>query len=81
MTRTELTRKIAKFAVKHSVGWTVANIAQNSVSTEKPHQKLAAMIGGYSLGWMAADLAEEWTDGKLDEIYKMFQDAKQENKN
>lgn len=78
MPKSEITRKITKYAVKSSVGWTVANIALSNVNPEKPHQKLSAYIGGYTLGWMLADQAENWTDIKFDEIYKMFQDSKQE---
>lgn len=68
MTKLEATKKVAKFVVGLSTGFTVSNAIANNVQAEKPHQKVERYVGSTVVGYMAADQAETWTDRKIDDI-------------
>lgn len=79
MTKTEVAKKIAKFVVGTSVGFTTRRIIKNnshSDENEKRRHQAEAAIGGVVMGKMAADAAEDWTDRKVDAIIETFQNIK-----
>lgn len=73
-TKIETAKKIAKLVVGTSVGYTVGNIISHNTETEKRRHKAEAFVGGAVMGAMAADAAEDWTDRKIDEIVKAWND-------
>lgn len=64
----EWTKKIAKFAVGWSVAYVVKSVIANNISPEKPHQQAEAWVGGIVIGSMASDVAEAYTDKKIDDL-------------
>lgn len=69
MTKRNMTKKIAKFVVGTSVGYTVASALTNNTTTDKPHQKAEAVIGGFVVGSVVAEHTEDWTDRKVDDLF------------
>lgn len=69
MTKIEITKKIAKFVVGASTGFTVSNALHNNVGAEKTHQKVERYVGSTVVGIMVSEQAETWTDRKIDEIH------------
>lgn len=78
MTKTEITKKIAKFVVGTSVGFTVANVLRNNVYPEKTHHKVESAVGSVVVGMMAAGAAESWTDRQIDAIVASWNKAESE---
>lgn len=75
-TKTEVTKTIAKLVVGTSVAFTVTNVLRANTPAPKTHHKVEAYIGAFVLGWMVSELAEEWTDRKVDEIVAWYHSAK-----
>lgn len=80
MTKTEVTKKVVKYIVGISTGWTVGNIITNNTSPQKRRQKAEVFVGSTVIGAMVADQAEDYTDRKIDEFLAYFKPLKDTNK-
>lgn len=80
-TKTDHAKTIAKFIVGTSVGFTTGNIIKHNTSTTKRRHKAEAYVGAVVIGTMASEVAEDWTDKKIDQIVAAWSEATAQLKN
>ena len=81
MTKLEIFKKVVKWIVGLSTGWTVGNVIGNNVTPENRRHKAEAVIAGGVIGAIVAEHSEAWIDKQIDEtveqIKKLKKDASQ----
>jgi hypothetical protein len=73
MTKIQLTKKIVRFVVGNSVVFATASVVHNNVSTQKPLQKVEAIVAAAVLGHLVAEHTMDWTDEKIDQLVAWYQ--------
>jgi hypothetical protein len=72
MTKTDLTKKIVKFVVSSSIGFTVTAALKNNTPVTKTHHKVQVLVAAYVIGRMVSEKAEVWTEAKIDSIIETW---------
>lgn len=72
-TKRDVAKKIAKFVVGTSVGYTVTSALRNNTTKEKPHQKAESLVGGFVVGAMVAEKSDDWTSRKVDAVFDFIE--------
>lgn len=73
-------KNTAKFVVGMSVSFVASNVLRNNTSQpENTFQKVQLKVGSAAIGAMVAELADEWTGKKVDQIADGIAEAKAKN--
>ena len=76
MTKTDVAKRIVTVVVGFGISKIVSGIIRNNTTPERVSDQIAINAGSYVIGAMIADQAKKFTDAKIDEIVKHWNDMK-----